>query len=74
MSMCAYVVAKKRTIVSKISVSVVESSSNPGVSMRVTVLPSRMNSSDNWASVVHGSESVASGRSEPLARLINWRL
>ena len=41
--------------------------------MSVTVLPPRVNSSESWTSVVHGPNPVASGRFEPLARLINWR-
>ena len=70
-SMWAYVLFKKGPIFFKISVSVVDELSNPGVSMRVTVLPSRANSSESWTSVVHNSESVATGRFEPLARLMN---
>ena len=44
-------VAKKAAINLKIS-SGFEVSSNPGVSMRVTALPSRVNSSESWISVV----------------------
>ena len=67
------VVFKKGLIFFKISVSVVDVLLNPGVSMRITVFPSRVNSSESWTSVVHNSESVATGRFEPLARLTNWR-
>ena len=70
MSMCAYLVAKKAVIISKISVPSFEVSSNPGVSMRVTVPPSRV-SSESWTSGMHGPEPAASRRFEPLARLIN---
>ena len=41
----AYTLARKNAIIFKISVSLFEVSSNPGVSMRVTDLPSRVNSS-----------------------------
>ena len=68
-----HVVAKKVAIVLKISVSLLEVSSNPGVSMRVTLLPSRVNLSATWTSSVHDSKPVPTRRFEPLARLINWR-
>ena len=73
MSMCTYVVAKKCKIVSKISVSVVELLSNPGVSIRVTVLPPRVNLSESRTLSVRDSKPVESGKLEPLARLINLR-
>ena len=63
-----YVVAKKAAIIFKLVVSL-----NPGVSMRVTAFPLRMNSFASLTSVVHDSNPVATRRSEPLARLINWR-
>ena len=66
-------VAKKAAIIFKISTSLFEVSSNPGVSMRVTALPSRMNLSASWTSAVHDSKSIPIRRFEPLARLINWR-
>ena len=43
-----YVVARKSAIILKISVSLFEVSSNPGVSMRVTTLLSRVNLSASW--------------------------
>ena len=70
--MCAYMVAKKTAIVFKTS-SAPEGKSNPGVSMRVTDLPSRVNSSESWIPASRDSEPVGSGGFEPLARLINWR-
>ena len=42
---CTHMVAKKAAIISKISVSLFEVSSNPGVSMRITRLSSRVKSS-----------------------------
>ena len=70
---CTYVVAKKAAIISKISVSLLEVSSNPGVSTRVTGLPSRAKFSTTWTSAVHDFKPIPTRRSEPLARLINWR-
>ena len=72
MQTSTYLASKKALTFSKISVSVVEVSSNPGVSMRVIVLPSRMNSSESWTWSVHDSKPVPTRRFEPLARLINW--
>ena len=69
--MCAYVVAKKAAISFKMSVSLFVVSSNPGVSMRMTFRPSRVNTSASWTSAVHDSKSVPTRRLEPLARLIN---
>ena len=71
--MWIYVVAKKAAIIRKISVSLFEVSSNPGVSMRTTLFPSRVNPSESWASAVHDSRPIPTRRFEPLARLINWR-
>ena len=67
---CAYILAKKSAIISKMT-SVFKVLSNPGASTRVTVVPSRVNSSESWTSVVCGSEPAGSGCFEPLARLIN---
>ena len=72
-SIRAYVVAKKAAIIFKTSVSLLEVSSNPGVSMRITFLPSRVNSSASWTSAVHDSKLIPTRRFERLARLINWR-
>ena len=72
-SICAHVVAKKAAMMFKISVSLFEVSSNAGVSMRITALPSRVNSFASSTSVVHRPEPIPVGRPEPLARLINWR-
>ena len=72
--MYTYVVARKVAIMFKTSVSLFEVSSNPGVSMRDTVLPSRVNLSANWTSAVHDSKSPPiCRRSEPVVRLMNWR-
>ena len=67
----AHLVAKKAAIVFKISVSLFDVSSNPGVSMRVTFLPSRVNLFASWTSAVQDSRPIPIRRSEPLARLIN---
>ena len=69
--MCANVVARKSAIIFRISVSLFEVSSNPGVSMRVTVLPSTANLSVTWTSAVQDSKPIPTRRFEPLARLIN---
>ena len=69
--MRAYAVAKKAAIILKMSVSLFEVSSNPGVSMRTTFLPSRANSSASWTSVVHDFKFIPIRRFERLARLIN---
>ena len=73
MPMCAYVAARKNAIILKISVSLFEVSSNPGVSMRVTALPSRMSLLASWTSAVHDSKPIPIRKFEPLARLMNWR-
>ena len=70
--MWTYVVVKKAAIVCKISVSLFEVSSNPGISTRRTSLPSIVNTSESWTSAVHDSVPVLTRRFEPLARLINW--
>jgi hypothetical protein len=67
----AYVVAKKVAIVFKISVSLFVVSSNPGVSMSTTCLPSSVNLSASWTSAVHDSKSIPTRRFERLARLMN---
>ena len=69
--MCTHVVARKAAIILKISVSLFEVSSNPGVSMRMIFRPSRVNSSASWTSYVHDSNSFPTRRLEPLVRLIN---
>ena len=69
--MYAYTAAKKATTIFKTS-SAPEGKSDPGVSMRVTILPSRLNPSESCTPVMHDSEPIGSGRFEPLARLINW--
>ena len=66
-----YAVAKKAAIISKMSESLRTVSSNPGVSMRVTLLPSRMNLFASWTSAVHESTPIPTRRLEPLARLMN---
>ena len=70
-TMYAYVVAKNAATVSKTSVSLFEVSSNPGISMRVTAFPSRVNSSASLTSTVRDSEPIPIRRFEPLARLMN---
>ena len=71
--MGTHMVARKDPISFKTSVSIFEVSSNPGVSMRVTALPLRVNSSASWTSTVHDSNPIPIGRFEPVARLINWK-
>ena len=73
MTTCTYAVAKKAAIISKISESLFVVSSNPGVSMRVTLLPSRVNLSASLTSAVHDSKPIPTRRLELLARLMNWR-
>ena len=69
----AYTAARWNAISFKVSVALFVVSSNPGVSTRVTVLPSRVNSSATWTSAVHDINPIPVRRFEPLARLINWR-
>ena len=69
---CTHVVEKNAAIIFKISVSLFEVSSNPGVSTRMIVLSSRVNSSATLTSAVHDSKHIPTRRLEPLARLINW--
>ena len=73
MPMYTYEVAKKAAIICKISVSLFEVSSKPGVSIRATVLPSRMNSSESLTSAVQDPRPIPTRKVEPLARLMNWR-
>ena len=47
-------------------------SSNPGVSIKVTVRPSRKNADVSTSMVQLSSESLTA-KLDPLARLINWR-
>ena len=70
--MWTYAVARKAVIICKISVSLFIVSPNPGVSMRTTFLPSRVNTFESWTSAVHESKPIPTRRFEPLARLINW--
>ena len=70
--MRTYAVAKGAAIISKTSISLFEVSSNPGISMRTTLLPSRVNSSARWTSVALEPKRVLTGSFEPLARLTNW--
>ena len=72
MPMCAHLLAKKPAIISKTSLSP-EVSPSPGISMRATLLSSRVNSSAGWTSAVLGPRRLPTGSLEPLARLINWR-
>ena len=58
--MCAYMVAKVAAITSK-RPAASEGSSNPGVSIRVTALPSRVNSSKGWILTVPGFKPAESG-------------
>ena len=70
---CTYVVAKKAAIISKISESLFVVSLKPGVSMRITLLPSRVNLSASPTPAVHDSKPIPTRRLELLARLMNWR-
>ena len=72
--MGTYLLDKKLAILFKISASLFDSrlSSNPGVSIRVTVRPSRGNSFESSTSIVAESKVVPTRSSEPLARLMNW--
>lgn len=69
--MYAYSVAKKSAIICKIPIlsSEVEVSPNPGTSIRVTSLSSRVNPV-GWTSAV---EFDLASKLKPLARSINWR-
>ena len=67
--MCTYVSAKKNAIISRISVPLFEVSSNPGVSMGTTGLPSRTNLLASWTLAVHDSKPIPIRRFEPLGRL-----
>ena len=58
MSMRTHAVAKKAAIIFKTSVSLIEVSSNPGVSIRSTLRPSRVNMFESWTSAVHDSKFV----------------
>ena len=59
-SIRAYVMAREAAIISKIPLAS-EGSSNPGVSIRVTALPSRLNSSDSWILATRRSEPAKNG-------------
>jgi hypothetical protein len=66
------VVAKKVAMFFKIAVSLFVVSSNPGVSMNTTRLPSRVNSFASWTSGVHDSKPIPTLKFELLARLMNY--
>ena len=66
-----HAVAKKSAIIFNTSVSLFVVSSNPGVSMRTTRLPSRVNSLASCTSSVHEVRFTPTGRFEWLARLMN---
>ena len=67
----SYAVAKKAAIIFKTSVSLLVVSSNPGVSIRITFLPLRVNIFASWTSPVHDSRFVPIRKFEPLAMLTN---
>lgn len=67
----AYAVAKKSAIILKTSVSLLVVSSNPGVSMSTTRLPSSVNSFASWTSSVHDVRFTPTCKFEWLARLMN---
>ena len=71
--MCTHEVVKKAAMSFKISVSLCIVSSNPGVSMRITLRPSRLNTFASWTSAVHDSNSIPTIRFESLAMLMSWR-
>jgi len=66
-----YVVAKKSAINLNTSVSLFVVSSNPGVSISTTRLPSSVNSFASWTSSVHDSRLSPTCSFELLARLMN---
>ena len=68
----AHVVAKKTSIFFRTSVLLNEAPSNPGVSMRATLLLLRVSSSAIRTSAAHDFEFVPIARFERLARLMNW--
>ena len=68
-----YVVSKNEPIDFKISVSLLEVSSNPGVSKRTTFRPSKWNGGATWISLVHDCKPAPTPKSLPLAKLINYR-
>lgn len=63
--------ARKVAIFRKISVSLFVVSSNPGVSMSTTRLPSSVNSFASWTSGVHDCKDDPTCRFDPLARFTN---
>ena len=60
MPVCAYMMGKEAAITSKMP-SASEGLSNSGVSIRVTALPSRVNSSKGWILTVPGFKPAESG-------------
>ena len=67
----AHVVAKKVAMFFRICVSLFVVSSNPGVSISTTRLPSSVNSFASWTSDVHDSKSIPTRKFEWLTRLMN---
>jgi hypothetical protein len=67
----AYDVARKVAMFLKMSVSLFVVSSNPGVSMSTTRLPSSVNSFASWTSGVHDSKAAPTCKFDLLARFIN---
>ena len=63
---------KKAAMSFKISVSLCVVSSNPGVSIRMTLRPSRVNTFASATSAVHDPKPLAIARFELLAILMNW--
>ena len=69
-----YVAVRKSAISSRTSVSVLNVSSKPGVSMSVIVFPSRTNGLDACTFVVHDSRPEPTGKFELLRRFVNYSL
>ena len=63
--------ARNDPIFFKMSVSLFVVSSNPGVSMSTTRLPSSVNSFASWTSGVHDSRADPTCRLDLLARFMN---
>ena len=68
---CTHVTAKDAAIPPKVSESLALVSSKPGVSMRDTHHPSRVNSFATWTSAVHDFRFFPTRSCEPLAILMN---
>lgn len=67
-----YVLDRYAAIDERMSVSLRDVSSNPGVSIKVTIRPLRMNGLDVRTSDVQLSRPRPTGKSDPLARLMNY--